>query len=282
MSRQDIEGYDSETAYLAHRQEYIGGADAAPILGLSPFPDATRKETWRKKICDPAEIDQINNRYMKRGNRMEPIVQEMVQDRIDSTAEPGEHIRHDEFEFIGGTPDMDAIGRIYEIKCPGTDRVADIRKNGVPEYYWIQCEHYRLLKGKPVTLMVLDYNEWRLYQVDIPEPDDGLHERMIEEYRRFWEHVRTETPPEEDDLKNLSIEVATGGPKLNNLLEGYYKAHEESKELDKKRKRIKGRIVTRAKGLDAVETEDYRATISRRSNGDSEWTVLNVSPLRSS
>lgn len=281
MSRQDIEGYDSETAYLAHRQEYIGGADAAPILGLSPFPDASRKETWRKKVCDPREIDQINNRYMQRGNTMEPIVQDMIRDEMDPTAEPGEHHRHPEFEFIGGTPDMEAIDRIYEIKCPGTGRVEDIRKNGAPSYYWIQCEHYRLLREKPVSLVIFDYNEWGLYRIDIPEPDGNLHERMIERYRSFWEKVQTETPPEETDLKNKSIEVGQGGPKLNNLLADYYKAHEKKKELDKKRKDIKGRIVTRAAGLDAVETEDYRATISRRSRGDSEWTVLNVSPLRS-
>lgn len=282
MSRQDIEGYGSREEYLAHRQEYIGGADAAAILGLSPFPDATRREVWKQKTKPVEEIEQLDNRYMTRGNRMEPIVQEMVQDRIDSTAKPGEHRRHEEYDFIGGTPDLEAIDRIYEIKCPGMSRVEDIKSNGVPTHYWIQCEHYRLLRRKPLTLVVFDYDNWRPYEIEIPEPENDLHERMIEEYRQFWfDHVQEGTPPEESDLKNLSIEVGTGGSALNNLLSEYYKAHEKKKEMDDKRKVIKGKILTRCRGLDAVETEDFRASISRRSNENSEWSVLRVSPLRS-
>lgn len=290
MSIQQIESYDSRLDYLRHRQEYLGGADAAAVLGMNPFPDATRQQVWKEKTFPVEEVDRIDNPHIRRGQHMEDVVQRMVQGKepwqtedeaLDPTAEPGDHHRHPDYEFIGGTPDMESPFRIYEIKAPTTSKFERIKKKGLPEYWWIQGEHYRLLRDKPVTFVLMDYNGWDLYTIEVPEPENALHERMLEEYQRFWEnYVKEGTPPEEEDLKNVEIRVGKGGEKLNNLLADYYHANEKRKELDETRKEIKGRILTRCRGLDAVTTSEFRAQISRRSNGDTEWSALRVRPLR--
>ena len=291
MSIEQINSYDSRLDYLRHRQNYIGGADAAGVLGLSPFADSSRYEVWRQKVMPVEQIDNIDNPHIRRGEFMEGVVQKMVRgeapwqsedDAIDPSAEPGEHHRHPDYDFIGGTPDMEAPGRIYEVKAPTTGKVERIKKNGVPEYWWIQGEHYRLLRGKPVTFVIMDYNGWDLYVLDIPEPENNLHERMLGEYKTFWhDHVETFTPPAENDLKNVEIRVGKAGDQMNNLLEDYYNANEERKRLDRERKRLKGRILTRCTGLDVIETDDYRATLREHSNDNgTEWTALRVSPRR--
>lgn len=281
-----IEGYDSKESYLKHRQEYIGGADAAGVLGLSTFPDTTRRTVWRHKVYPVSEIDPLENRHLDRGVYMEGVAQEKIQsgewgDKLDPNAEPGEHHRHDEYEFIGGTPDLETDDEVYEVKAPSMEWVDEYRSEGLPRHYWAQGQHYHLLRKKPVVFVFIDYDKWDVYTIPLPEPDEGVQRRMIETYRTFWnEYVKTETPPSENDLPDMDMKAARGGERINRLLHRYYTANQTKKEADAERKEIKGRILTHARGLDAIETEDYRATISTRSRGDSSWKVLRVSPLR--
>ena len=286
MSMEHIEGYESKDAYLRHRQEYIGGADAAAVLGLSNYPDSTRRTVWRHKVYPVEDIDPLESHHLDRGIYMEGVAQEKIQsgewgDTLDPNAKPGEHHRHDEYDFIGGTPDMETGDAVYEIKAPSTYRLKEYKKDGIPRHYWAQGQHYRMLRQKPVIFVFVDYNGWDVYTVPLPEPGQGVVDRMIQTYRTFWnDYVLTETPPSENDLPDMQITSARGGERLNRLLKRYHEANTTRKEADSERKEIKGRILTHARGLDAIETDDYRATISSRSRGNSSWKVLRISPLR--
>lgn len=286
MSIDQITSYDTRLDYLRHRQEYIGGADAAAILGMSPYPDATRHQTYLKKTLPVEEIDEIDNVHIRRGNFMEKVAEQMAsgeapwldeEDAIDPTVEPGDHMRHPTMDFIGGTPDLVSPTRIYEVKAPNTGNVDRIKKNGLFDYYWVQGEHYRLITGKPVSFLIVDYNGWDLYRIDPPTMDKEQQDRMVEEYKRFWAMVQEGTPPKETDLPAVNIAPAKGGPELDEMLEEYHTKHEKSKRLDRERKSIKGKILTRTQGADALETENYRMQRHKQSRGDSEWTVLKVS-----
>jgi hypothetical protein len=99
---------------------------------------------------------------------------------------------------------------------------------------------------------------------------------MLFEYERFWECVQTETPPPPTKMNESEIRIGKGGKALNNLLGDYYKAHETRKELKTEKDDLKGRILSRCRHLDKVETEEYWATINQRSRGDTEYYVLKV------
>lgn len=267
--------------YLRRRQEYIGGADAAGILGLSPFD--TAESIYRKKTMPVEEIDEIDNPHIRRGEYMEDVVLSILRGEMDwqtdpiaPDAEAGEHMRHHEYEYIGGTPDAVTERRIYEIKAPTTRKLDRIRKNGVPKYWLAQCQHYSLLTGKPVTICMMDYNGWSIYDVPV-ERQPRLHEKMMEAYHDFWQHVQEGTPPDTAFVKNSQIRVGKGGDVLNNLLADYVKANATRKEAEKAKDDLKGRILTRVRHIDVVETNDFRCNVSRRtSSKGNDYTVLRV------
>lgn len=68
---------------VAHdRTKYIGGSDAAAILGVSPY--ATPVELWLKKTgkAPKEEIDPARQKIYDRGHKLEPFIREMVIDKL--------------------------------------------------------------------------------------------------------------------------------------------------------------------------------------------------------
>lgn len=71
------------TGIVRHdRSKYIGGSDAAAILGVSPYN--TPVELWMQKTGRaPAEvIDKVRQRIFDRGHKLEPFIRDMVIDKL--------------------------------------------------------------------------------------------------------------------------------------------------------------------------------------------------------
>lgn len=64
------------------RQGFIGGSDAAAVLGLSPW--ATPLELWSEKTGrkEPEPYDRKRERMFARGKKLEPFITEMVVDKL--------------------------------------------------------------------------------------------------------------------------------------------------------------------------------------------------------
>lgn len=68
--------------FMAHnRRDFLGGSDAAAVLGLSPF--ATPVQLWQIKrgIWAP-KISRHRQKMFDRGHKLEPFIREMVIDRL--------------------------------------------------------------------------------------------------------------------------------------------------------------------------------------------------------
>jgi putative phage-type endonuclease len=66
----------------AKRKTYLGGSDAAAILGVSPY--ATPVELWLEKTgqAAPKPFDPVRERIFARGKKLEPVVLDMVLDKL--------------------------------------------------------------------------------------------------------------------------------------------------------------------------------------------------------
>jgi putative phage-type endonuclease len=64
------------------RSKYIGGSDAAAILGVSPYK--TPVELWLAKTgrAEPEVIDDVRQRMFDRGHKLEPFIRDMVIDKL--------------------------------------------------------------------------------------------------------------------------------------------------------------------------------------------------------
>ncbi|AUO78965.1 putative endonuclease [Salinibacter phage M8CC-19] len=284
MSREFIDGLD-RLDYLSRRQEYIGGADCAGVLGCSPFD--TRYDIWQKKTCDVEQLSDIDNYHIRRGVFFEPIIlrimqgkevygQTLMDEAVAPDAVPGDHTRHDNYEYIGGTPDGIDDDFVYEIKAPQTSKVEEIKKGGLPDYWYLQAQHYSMIFGKPVRFYVFDYNHSDLIEFDL-EPDEVLHEDMLIEYELFWEHVQTNTPPSEEGLLNPDFKAGKGGPEMDRLAYEYHKAHSTIKELKREKKKIRPKIMERMRNLDSIKTERFKVRISEMTRNGNTFPVMYVS-----
>jgi putative phage-type endonuclease len=64
------------------RSKFLGGSDAAAVMGLSPW--STPLELWEKKTgrAKPRPVDPVREKVLERGKRLEATIFEMLLDRL--------------------------------------------------------------------------------------------------------------------------------------------------------------------------------------------------------
>ncbi len=197
--------------WLAERRKGIGGSDAPVVLGVSPFK--TRQELWAEKRGLIADTEPTT--AMKRGTYLEPIVGEMYVEATGRTRLiPRKMERHETIPFLTANVDAflskkkhatDTFDGVLEIKCPGLSVFGKCQREGLPDYYHIQGQHYlavtRLEWG---SFAVFSAERWRLEVIDF-ERDENLIAMIIEECGKFWEHVQNGTVPDEEPTVDLKL-----------------------------------------------------------------------------
>ena len=182
------------------RTKSIGGTDISAILGLNPYKTAL--DVWLEKrgLSDPV----IESRAMRIGKRMEPVLLAEYEDETGRHAESWQqHLKHEEFEFLTGTPDaiVTSEPRGVELKTAGLrqiDRWGEPGTDHVPEEYLIQCSWYMMLSNFELwdLAALLGGQDFRVYQI---ARNPELEAIMCEDALAFWSsHVIADVPPELD------------------------------------------------------------------------------------
>lgn len=186
---------------LIARQKFIGGTDAACILGISPWKTAF--DVWQDKMGQAEPTP--DNEYMYWGRMLEPVLREAYREKTGYAVATPDTIFHPEYKFIGGNLDGMAADRVVEFKTaafskdwgePGTDEI--------PPYYIAQCAHYMLVTGLPQAdlAVLIGGNDFRIYHM---EADARLQKMLLNAERDFWEsHVKTGIAPEAKTLSDLT------------------------------------------------------------------------------
>lgn len=205
--------------WLAWRQDGIGGSDAAAILGVSPFPEATRENLLREKVT---RTERETNFAMRRGQLMEPGGWAIYEHQRRCIALPA-CVEHDQKPWmrvsLDGLCKHRAFGPddrpwILELKCPNEMAHSWALAGEVPPYYLPQCQWQLLTTGLPF----LHYASWSTHSRYGPalqpgqllspaeavedalrfpdrfatvlvDHDAEMQARLLEECERFWGEV---------------------------------------------------------------------------------------------
>ena len=184
-------------AWKAWRREGIGGSDAATILGVSPFEDATIANLMREKV---EGWERETNFAMRRGTRFEPTARTLYEIHARCVAPPV-CVEHDEFPWARVSLDglcqlthRDSQPWILELKVPHWQAHSSALAGVVPGYYMPQCQWQMWVCG----LDRLDYVSYsaaerfatadRLAVVPV-EVDAELQGRLVVECAAFWFQV---------------------------------------------------------------------------------------------
>lgn len=206
--------------WKALRGSYIGGSDAAAILGLSPY--RTIGEVWIAKVQAQEAIEtgdglfddpEMPSRFMEWGTLLEsPILSKYERETGIPLFRPGLTLyRHPEMPYIGGT--LDAYGitpagdkRIVEAKT--TDGFLNWREqlwgpsgsDVVPDWYLVQLLHYLIVRRQEGFTagdfaVLIGGNDFRIFHIAY---DSELAEIILAALADFWQMVTERRAPNLD------------------------------------------------------------------------------------
>jgi putative phage-type endonuclease len=189
--------------WLEGRRSYIGGSDAAAILGESLWGCAL--SVWRDKRGVQVE-EPPASRHIERGNRLEDVVAKFWAEEHGAHVTRWHTIRHPEAEFLGANIDRQILGDprgrgILEIKIPSKYVWLRYRREGLPAQYIIQGQHYLMVTGWTwMAYAVFNADSFEFadegrkpFEI---ERNDALIAAMRPKLEIFWAQVENGPEPE--------------------------------------------------------------------------------------
>lgn len=192
------------------RSTFIGSSDIAAILGISPWK--TAYEVWLEKT--PRDLDEIidtdHAKRLRRGQRMEPVIIEMLQEERDVWV-VGRNTRefHPEFSFLACQIDytyfpVDTIscvtakelfnGEVKSVDPRAAHEWGEDGSQDVPAHYAAQVMYGLAVTGRQeATISALIGDDLRCY---VFKRDDELCQALIDKAVAFWNgYVLAKEPP---------------------------------------------------------------------------------------
>ena len=276
--------YKDHEEWLKLRQGYIGGSDAAAVIGMNAY--ASPYSVWADKLSKvPPKED---NEAMRIGRDLEEYVAERF------TEKSGKKVRrcnfilvNDKYPFAHANVDRLIVGEDAGLECKTTS-VLNLKnfKNGeFPENYYCQSVHYMAVteyKRWYVGVLVLGKGFY-IYQLtripgDIcPEwcesslyVDDAEIEALMGAEGEFWHYVETKTPPPIDGLESSTEALSVMYPEsndsvvdlypYNNTLMAYTAVCNQIKALEADKEALANEVKVYMKEAQGGENDKFRVS----------------------
>lgn len=225
------------------RSHYIGGSDAAAVVGLNPF--SSPYSLWAEKTGRIPGFE--GNLATEVGTYLEEFVAQKF------AAETGKKVRRANQSFLNSdypwaiaNIDRDIVGEDAGLEIKTTSEL-NLKKFACGEYpanYYAQMVHYLAITGKQRWyLAVLIGN--REFKWFVLERDEDEIAALMEAEKDFWWHVETDTPPAADGMQATGEAIKTIYPESNGStvdlyiyrteLARYLSLGEQIKELEQQR-----------------------------------------------
>lgn len=181
------------------RKKYIGGSDAAAVVGLNNF--SSPYALWAEKTGKVQEFE--GNLSTEVGTYLEEFVAQKF------ATETGKKVRKCNYSMVNtlypfaiANIDREIVGEDAGLEIKSTDSLnLKLFKNGeYPANYYCQCVHYLAVTGKKRWyLAVLIGN--RDFKHFIIERDQAEINALMQSEAEFWKLVESDTPPAVDGSK---------------------------------------------------------------------------------
>lgn len=197
--------------WLEKRTSYIGGSDAACVVGMNPY--RSNVDLWELKTGRQKAEDISGKPYVQYGTKAETFLRELF--ALDFPQYKVEYVEHNmwvnsDYPFAHASLDgwmTDNNGRkgILEIKTANIlNRAAKEHwNNRVPDNYYIQVLHYLMVTGFDFAILKAQL-KWEIdgdvmcqtkhYVIERYEVEDDIA-MLIDAEKKFCEYLETDTRP---------------------------------------------------------------------------------------
>lgn len=284
---------ENREAWKALRGKYIGGSDAASVVGLNPF--SSPYALWAEKTGRTPPFE--GNLATDVGTYLEDFVAKRFE------AVSGKRVRRDNHSILNSlypysiaNVDRVVVGEDCGLECKSTSALNTKRFRGgeFPTNYYCQCVHYLAIteRAKWFLAVLIGNNDFRVYQLtrsiedtcpdwcesSVYISDDEIAALMLAE-AAFWEdHVLTGIPPAADGSARCAETIGQMYPASEDVsvslmgyateLEQYMALSAQIKELEGIRDGVGNKIKAFMQEAARGETDRYRvswATAERKS-----------------
>lgn len=189
------------------RSHYIGGSDAAAVVGLNPF--SSRYSLWAEKTGKIHGFE--GNLATEVGTFLEEFVaQKFAQETGKKVRKANQSFFNDAYPWAIANIDRDVVGEDagLEIKTTSELNLKKFSSGEYPANYYAQMVHYLAVTGKQrwYLAVLIGNKEFKWF---VLERDEAEIAALMDEEREFWSLVETDTPPAADGMKATTDAIKT-------------------------------------------------------------------------
>ena len=265
--------------WLALRHKYIGGSDAAAVVGMNAFMSAY--SLWAEKTGRLPGFE--GNLATEVGTYLEEFVAQKF------AQETGKKVRkcnlswfNDQYPFAIANIDREIVGEDagLEIKTTSELNTKKFKGGEYPANYYCQCMHYMAVTGKKrwYLAVLIGNREFKWFTI---ERDEEEIKALMEAEAAFWEQVKKDIPPVADGSSSTadtlsalypnSVDDAIGIGAFERELDNYFRLKKQAEELDEQINGIANRIKAHLGECERGEGEKYK--VSWKTQGRSTFDV---------
>ena len=251
----------SREEWKALRKQYIGGSDAAAVVGMNPF--SSPFSLWAEKVGKTPEFE--GNLATEVGTFLEEFVAKKFERETGKTVRRCNlSLVNDEYPWAIANVDRLIVGEDAGLEIKTTSELNMKRfKNGeYPGNYYCQCVHYLAVTGKKrwYLAVLIGNREFLIFTID---RDEEEIKALMDAEREFWNTyvLPKKTPPVDghsatsEAIKKIFSEEAGDSIDLSGFLDVFQQrkaVNEQIKnlktELDGLDNRVKVAMGSMAKG----------------------------------
>ena len=283
------------------RTKGVGGSDIHHLFSLPPYGCA--RKLWYDQKEQVPDYPFYGNFATERGSKLEDLVVKEYQEKTGNIVSKDKtFFTHPAYPILIGNIDATLVKieskrgiGVLECKCPGLQMFKKIKREGLPESYILQMQHYLLVTGRKFgDFAILNAELWDLIWFEVLE-DKDIQEKIKNECVSFWGLVEGEAGPErlkasdkrciscpyrtscqgEELLKALKIpeakenEIVTDTT-MSSLIDEYKELSEIVSEASEELEKVKAEIKEKMEKTLVVDTGNarvyYRPEESKRLN----------------
>ena len=254
--------------WLKLRSQYIGGSDAAAVVGLNAY--ASPYSLWAEKTGRLPGFD--GNLATEVGTYLEEFVaQKFAQETGKKVRKSNQSWFNDEFPWAIANIDREIVGEDagLEIKTTTELNLSKFKGGEYPANYYCQCMHYLAVTGKQrwYLAVLIGNREFKWFTI---ERDEDEIRALMDAEKNFKKLVDSDTPPVADGSSSTadtlftlypnSVDDAIGIGAFERDLDNYFRLKAQVKDLSQTIDGIENRIKAHLGECAMGEGEKYKVS----------------------
>lgn len=184
---------ESREEWLQLRRQYIGGADAASVVGLNEYQSPFNLWAEKRGIVPPFE----GNLRTRVGTELEPVIAKLFEEETGKKVQNCNFTMiNDLFPFAVADIDRKIIGENAGLECKSTSalNLKHYRNGDYPARFYVQCQHYIGVCGfdKMYLAVLIGNSDFRIFEI---ERDEAEIAALMDAESAFYGYMTSGNPP---------------------------------------------------------------------------------------